>query len=602
MSLASIQAVTCGFGGRPLFEDITLVVESGERLGLIGPNGSGKSTLLKMIAKERDPDEGAVTVRRGLRVSHVRQAEEFQSGATVESTLLAAVAEWDGQEQKRRVSRILGSVGFVDRAQAVSSLSGGWRKRLAIAVGLIVQPDLLLLDEPTNHLDIEGILWLEEALEEFSGALVFVSHDRYFIERTALRVVEINRRYPQGFLSVPGRYSDFLETREQFIAQLASQRASLANRVRREVEWLRQGAKARTTKQSARIKQAGELQEALKAFHVGDRTAQAEFTASGRQTKELAVLDRVVLQRGERTLLKDFSFTLAPGIRLGIVGGNGSGKSSLIKALLNELPIKGGVCRRATNLVMSYFDQHRSQLNPQETLKRALSPNSDTVVFNGRPIHVTGWAQRFLLRPDQLATPVRELSGGEQARVMVARMMVTPCDLLLLDEPTNDLDIPTLEVLEEALSEFAGAVVIVSHDRYLLDRVCTHLLGLRGDGAFVLCSSYLQWELQQREWKSGESDETSRSPMRGGAPAPAARGTPKLSHKEERELSSIEGKIRASEGRVAEIQQLLADPKVAENAAKLTELCDALAEATEETERLYARWGELEKAKNLVGS
>jgi ATP-binding cassette subfamily F protein uup len=463
---------------------------------------------------------------------------------------------------------------------------------LAIAEGFVRCPDLLLLDEPTNHLDLDGIAWLESALESFPGGVVFVSHDRYLIERTATKVVELHRRYPKGFILLEGSYSDFIEQRVEYLAQLETQRSALANKVRREVAWLRRGPKAQRSKSQARIKQAGDMIEELKGFQQNSTDVRLEFNDTGKRTKELIKLDQLGISYGEKRLIEGLTLTLSPGMRLGIVGGNGCGKSSLLKLINGELaPTKGQLWRLPT-IQIGYFDQYRASLDPKVTLHNSLAPDGSHVVFNGREIHVSSWVTRFGLRADQLATRVGDLSGGEQARLAVARMMVSQSHLLLLDEPTNDLDIGTLEALEDALVEFEGALVVVSHDRYLLDRISTRLLALRGDGRWEFCASFPQWEELRSQWQADNEAGPSRTPAaKASAPADAKAA---FSYKHHRELSGIDGKIQAAEALLAELQTRTEQPL---SHVELTELYETVAKTQEEIDSLYERWGELEKLK-----
>jgi ATP-binding cassette subfamily F protein uup len=595
--LVSIDRISCAFAKGELFTELSFVIQAGERLALIGPNGSGKSTLLKFIAGLASPDEGEIIRRRGLTSAVVAQEDSFPAGGTVKEILEASIPNLSAEEQRRRVAQWIGTAGFGSPSQRVEELSGGWRKRLSIVRAMIQEPELLMLDEPTNHLDLDGILWLEELINRFRGTTVFVSHDRYFIERTSTRVIEINRQFPKGFVSVPGKYSDFLEGRELFVANLKSQRDSLANKVRREVEWLRQGAKARTTKSQSRIQRAGEMIDQLASFKFDDRKVEAEFSESGRRTKELVVAEDVYVQFGDRRIFSDLSVVISPGSRVGIVGPNGSGKTTLLKTMIGELKPSGGRLKTASNLRAAVFDQLRKRLNPEVTLHRALAPEGDYVIFNGKPVHVSGWASRFLLRPQQLTTKVANLSGGEQARVLVASMMIQPCDILVLDEPTNDLDIQTLEALEESLGEFQGGVIVVSHDRYLLERVCSTVLGIGPDGRITTYASYLQWEAD-RELQSERQKE---KPKKGEAAAEEgdktdgaiARG--RLSYKDKRDWETIQQRIESAEARVASISKELEHPENHSDGDKLMELTEQLSNAQEEVETLYARWGELEE-------
>jgi ATP-binding cassette subfamily F protein uup len=504
--LLSLESVSKGFGARPLFEDLSFTPFDGDHVGLVGPNGSGKSTLLKILAGAEDADSGRRALRKGVRVGYVPQDPVFAPGKSAEEVLLEALRDnraLDDHEKFARVALSLGKAGFPDRDVQTDTLSGGWRKRLAIASELVHEPDVLLLDEPTNHLDVEAILWLEELLRTDPQAFIVVSHDRYFLENTAKRMLELNRAYPGGLLEVLGTYSNLLERRDEVLKNEAAYQETLANLVRREVEWLRRGPKARTTKAKARIQNAGRLIEELDDSRDRARSSSAEidFSASQRKTKRLWVGKGLA----KRQLFSGLDVLLTPGARLGVLGPNGSGKTTLLRIIVGELEPDAGTIERADGLRVVYFEQNRESLDPNVTLARALAPEGDSVVYQGRSVHVAGWAKRFLFRPEQLETQVSRLSGGEKARIVLARLMLQPADLLIMDEPTNDLDIPTLDVLEESLLEFPGALVLVTHDRYLLDRVSTRILALDGSGGAEYFADYTQWEADSRRvgWASG---------------------------------------------------------------------------------------------------
>jgi ATP-binding cassette subfamily F protein uup len=590
--ILNAQGITKQFGADPLLRNVAFTVEERARIGLIGPNGSGKSTLLGILAGQIEPDSGEVATRKRTRLSYVAQQSEYTPGVTIRGVLEASLqsigapaAEWEG-----RVAETLGRTGFVDFAADASRLSGGWRKRLAIAEALVQQPDVLLLDEPTNHLDLGGIDWLEDLLNTASFACIVVSHDRYFLENVATETVELNRAYPDGLFRVSGNYSTFLQKKEAFLEAQVRQQDALSNRVRTEIEWLRRGPKARTTKSKARIDRANELIGELAEVSSRNRTATAsiEFSATDRQTKRLVELENLQYGFGGNTLFSGLNFVLTAGMRIGLVGPNGSGKTTLLKLLRGEIEPLDGSIKRATALRTVYFDQNRI-LEPDVTLRRALAPDSDSVIYQDRVIHVASWAARFLFSGDQLNQPVGRLSGGERARVLIARLMLEPADLLLLDEPTNDLDIPTLEILEESLLEFRGALVLVTHDRYMLDRVSTTVLGLDGRGDAERFADYSQWETWQRQ---GAQDVAAPAQDKR-APSPRK----KLSYLEAREFATIEDRVTAAEEQVAQERALVEDPAVATDAVRLQAALLAMEKAQFALDELYTRWAELE-AKN----
>ncbi len=589
--LLSCSGLRKSYGAQVLFEDLSLTLSDGDRTGLIGPNGGGKTTLLEILAGNAAPDAGIRALRKQAKVAYVPQDSLFAPADTAGSVLRAALAglPLDEQEKRTRLEIMLGRAGFENPDTPASALSGGWKKRLAIAAALVQSPDLLLLDEPTNHLDLDGILWLELALTGANACLV-VTHDRYFLENVATQMAEINPAYPQSAFQVKVNYSEFLERREDLFAAQSKQRESLAVQVRREVEWLRRGPKARTGKSRARIDAAGRLIEQFSAATARNRTATAkiDYHASDRKTKRLIEAEGIGKTLGGRRLFQNLDLTLSPGVRIGLVGSNGSGKTTLLKILSGELAPDEGSVRRADLLRIVTFAQDRTEhLDLEASLRRALCPEGDSVVYRGRPIHVAGWAKRFLFRADQLDLPVSSLSGGERARVLIARLMLETADVLLLDEPTNDLDIPTLEVLEESLLEFPGALVLVSHDRHLLDRVSTVVVGLDGAGEAGLFADYSQWQA----WRDEQSSET---PAAKQQRPPASETAPKrkLSYIDQREWDGMEAKILEVEQELAiwhrEVQEAASDPK------RLPEAFKKLQEAQARVEELYARWAELE--------
>ena len=514
--LLSCEAVGKAYGARTLFDQLSFGLLDGDQVGLVGPNGSGKSTLLKILAGIEAPDRGTRAVRGGIRVGYVPQDPIFPPGGTVEDVLAAALATVEEDERPGRIAQTLGRAGFADGRAAVDALSGGWRKRLAIARELAGAPDVLLMDEPTNHLDVDGILWLEGILADRARAVLVVSHDRYFLEHVATRMLELNRAYPDGLFQTDGGYSEFLARRDEFLRGQAAYEESLANTVRREIEWLRRGAKARSTKAKGRIREAGRLIEELgdaRARAAGG-TAGIELLASARRTRKLLVARGLSKALGGRPLIRDLDLAIVRGTHVGLIGPNGSGKTTLLDLLAGTLAPDAGEIERAEGLRLVRFEQHRASLDPDQSLRRALAPEGDAVVFQGRSIHVASWAKRFLFRPEQLELPVGRLSGGEQARILIARLMREPADLLILDEPTNDLDIPTLEVLEDSLAEFEGGLVLVTHDRFMLERVSNVILALDGEGGAETFADYAQWEATRAARAPAPRDASSPAPAR----------------------------------------------------------------------------------------
>ncbi|HEY6768170.1 MAG TPA: ABC-F family ATP-binding cassette domain-containing protein [Candidatus Sulfotelmatobacter sp.] len=596
--ILNAQGISKAFGANPLFQNVSFTVFEASRIGLIGPNGSGKSTLMRILAGTETPDTGLVTGRKRLRLSYVEQESKFPAGATVRSIVEKAVRDASGTEAADGAgfAEILGRAGFEELEAAATALSGGWQKRLAIVEAVVQAPDVLLLDEPTNHLDLAGIEWLENLLEQAAFACVVVSHDRYFLENVATETAELSREYPDGVLRVRGNYSAFLEKKEAFLHAQEKHQEALENLVHREIEWLRRGAKARTRKSKARIGNATELMGELADLNARTRreTAQIDFSATDRKTKRLIELEDVAYTFGDRTLFEGMNFVLTAGMRVGLVGPNGSGKTTLLRLLRGEIAPTDGAIRRADWLRIVYFDQTR-KLDTKVSLRRALAPEVDSVIYQDRSIHVASWAARFLFTGEQLNQPVEKLSGGERARVLIAQLMLQPADILLLDEPTNDLDISTLEILEESLLEFRGSLVLVTHDRYLLDRVSTIVLGLDGRGGGESFADYSQWDVWQKERKQLGQPFVANVSVAPGTQAPTSVTKKKLSYLEAREYDSIEERVAAAEELLQARREQLEDPTIASDGPSLVRAHSELEKAQEAVDVLYARWAELER-------
>ncbi len=572
--LLTAQDLTKSFGPRELFKKLSFSIFPQNRIGLMGPNGSGKTTLLKILFGEENPDEGILSKKRGLRLGYVPQTCEFPDLSPQEILLQALKDdERHDYEKEALVQTWLDKLKFTDAHPIASRLSGGWKKRLSLAEQLILQPDLLLLDEPTNHLDLEGILWLEKFLDKEAPSYLLVSHDRYFLQNMVTRIIEINSVYPNGLLSIDGSYSFFLEKKEAFLQGQLEQQRSLASKARTEIDWLRRSPKARTTKSQARVDKAHELLENLSQVEERNRQKKAhiDFSASERETRKLLTAKNLSKSIGGRLLFEHLDFILSPGTRIGLMGPNGSGKTTLLKMLADEIPPDMGTIKKADKLQIVYFDQHRMQLPLHITLREALSPEGDFVTFRGQKIHVNGWCKRFLFSPDILDMPLAKLSGGERARISIAHLMLQSADILLLDEPTNDLDIPTLETLEESLLEFPGAVVLITHDRCMIDRICNSqiLLG---------------------------SIEAPTAPSPEIKPAPAKTA---LTYAEKKEYEKIERKIESLEEEIKELNQQLESPENAHNLVHLEALCTQISVVEGRIEQLYLRWHELDQKSSL---
>jgi ATP-binding cassette subfamily F protein uup len=613
-ALIQCQSIAKNYNLRPVFQNLDLHIHDSEKLGIFGPNGAGKSTLLKILANLESVDRGQITRRKGLRVSYAPQAAQFESSLTITES----VERWfsgksiDGSQQNfLRIESLLGSAGFSDWAKTVGSLSGGWQKRLLLCLSLAESADLVLLDEPTNHLDMQGIEWLEDTLSRLKSTLVMVTHDRYFLEQICRQSLEISSIYPNGTFRIDGGYGEFMVQKAQFLESQQSQLSSASNRLRTETAWLRKGAPARTTKQQARSKSAVQLAEMVAAQKSRLQELKSSFTmnASDRKTKVLVELKDVKFSYNsdsEICLFRDVNLILSPKMRLGLVGQNGSGKTTLLRTILGQLKPTSGSVKQADQLNVVYFDQHREHLPNGISVARFLAPDNDRVLYQGRSLHVSSYAKMFAFAYEKLETATDRLSGGEKARLLIAKMLLQPADVLILDEPTNDLDIDTLEVLEESLLGFAGALILVTHDRYLMDRVSTGILGLLAPGEHEFFADYSQYalaetslaaNLKMKEKYPEKYSDTLRSENSsfGQTTAPLEKRT-KLSYKDQRELEGMEDAILKVETQIGELQTSLNAPSLQTSSIQLQELCQKLELAERQREKLYTRWDELTKA------
>jgi ABC transport system ATP-binding/permease protein len=604
--LISAFEIRKAFAARPLFDGITFSIESGERIGLIGPNGAGKSTLLRILASRSSPDAGTLSFQKGLKVGYLEQVPTFSESATVHSTVMEGTPDPYDWEWMSKAEQLMSKLSLDDPSVPISQLSGGWKKRVALARELIKEPDLLLLDEPTNHLDVEGIFWLEELLSQSSFATVTITHDRLFLQKISNRILELDRRNPGGLLSIKGDYANYLETKEQLMNAQEKREVILKNTLRRETEWLRQGAKARTTKQQARIQRAGDLKDEVSELSTRNqsRVVRIDFQSSEKSPKKLIEARKVSKSYGDRVLFKDLNLLLTPGTRVGILGPNGCGKSTLVRTLLGLEEPSDGIVLRSDNLSVAYFEQNRDTLNPDVSVLKTLCPQGEYVDYRGGRIHIRSYLDRFLFSPGQMEMAVGKLSGGEQSRLLIAQLMLKPANLLVLDEPTNDLDMATLNVLEDCLIDFQGAVILVTHDRYFLDHVATQILALdrvsphqKKVVSFASLDQWESWYFEQNDLVKSqlkkEVGSTGKSSLTPSETSESAKKR-KLSFKEQREFDSMEENIHRAEAELAHLTQQSTLPENLSHASKLLEITQKMSLLQEEVDRLYKRWSELE--------
>ncbi len=576
------------FGAQVLFEDLTFSIESDHRVGLIGPNGAGKSTLLKILSGHQKVDAGSISRANHLCLGYLEQNPVFDPTDTVFTAIISGAEDPYDSETLSFASELVSRLNLESTEagsdRLVSELSGGWKKRVALARELAKRPNLLMLDEPTNHLDLESIEWLEDFLNEQPQlAVLTVTHDRLFLQNTCNTIFDLDRRNPDGLIKFSGSYADFTDFKEANITALKNLELSRKNLLRRETEWLRRGAKARQTKQKSRIERAGDLKDQvdqLKNQNL-DRRIDMNFGEIDRSPKKLIEAKNITKRFHDRTLFEDFSFLLGPKTRLGILGKNGCGKSTLIRILLGlEQPDEGTVTQ-SDQVKFAYFTQQKDALDPKLSLLKSICPEGDYVHLQGQAIFARSYLARFHFRKDQMDMPVGKLSGGEQSRILIAQLMLQTEPVLILDEPTNDLDIATLDVLEDALRTFPGAVILVTHDRYFMDQVANQILAFNDEGEILKFADYFQWESYSQQKKL--------------EPAPKSQNKkantqkPKTGYKEQRELDQMSHTIELEEQHLTDLQALL------ENSKNIAELGQAIADQQKKIEILYKRWDELEQ-------
>jgi len=633
MPLLRLDHLSLAFGHRALLDRVNLEVGRGERVCLVGRNGEGKSSLLRVISGEVSADDGELWVRPGMRVAYLAQEAALDSRDTVFEVVagglpklgqliadyhhaVAALGHADdaaalqrlsdlqheleaagGWQLEQRVESVLSRLAL-DGDAGFQTLSGGWRRRVLLARALVTEPDVLLLDEPTNHLDIEAITWLEEFMVDYPGALLFISHDRAFVRRLATRIIELDR----GQLSSwPGSYDDYLRRKAEQLEVEARHNALFDKKLSQEEAWIRQGIKARRTRNEGRVRALQDLREQRRRRRERTGTADLQLDSGAQSGKLVFEAEHVSVSFDGHTVIRDFSATILRGDRVGIIGPNGAGKSTLIKVLLGELSPDSGTLRCGTRQQVAYFDQQRAQLDPAATVMDSVAGGSQRVVVNGHDRHVAGYLRDFLFPPERLQSPVSTLSGGERNRLLLARLFAQPANLLVMDEPTNDLDVETLELLEELLMEYQGTLLLVSHDRAFLDNVVTTSLVFEGDGVIgEYVGGYSDWQRQRQAAaapavKPAKRQQATQESVVEAAVQQPARAR-KLSYKDQRELDGLPARIERLEAEQAQLEQALAAPgfyQQPEDAVAATLL--RLEDVGVELEACYNRWTELEE-------
>jgi ATP-binding cassette subfamily F protein uup len=639
-NVLNVQELHKAYGPRTLFDGVSFAVDEGEKVGFIGVNGSGKSTLFRIVGGLESADSGTLAFQRGIRVGYLAQDPEFEPGATILSAaasgrpeLMEAIGEYHdvsetlargegdagrllarqeqaaaridalgGWDYEHRMESVLTKLGVEQWERKVGGLSGGEQKRVALARVLLQQPELLMLDEPTNHLDADTVLWLEEHLQEYPGAVMLVTHDRYFLDRVVTRMIEVS----VGELTpYPGGYTEYLEAKAERMERLSVEEEKRKKLIQQELEWARRSPPARTGKAKARLGRADQLLAEQREKRLPTRTAvEIQAGEAPRLGRTVLNLHHVSKAYGPRALVRDFSTILQGGERIGIIGPNGAGKTTLLRVIMGEEAPDAGEVEMGKNTKIAYFDQRRSDVNPELSIYEAAA-EQDWVSVGGQRTHLRSYLETFLFPPAQQRQKVSSLSGGERNRLLLARLFLTDANLLILDEPTNDLDLVTLQVLESVLMDWAGCVLLVTHDRYFLDKVATGLIVFEGDGELRRHAGGYDLYRRLKEQRDAEAAVAAQASKKAAvveSPRPAAGDRPrKLSWKEQRELEGIEAAILEAERRKEELQARLADP------ALYTRLPDVAAkvgaefrEATEQVDALYARWAELEEAASAA--
>jgi ATP-binding cassette subfamily F protein uup len=625
MSLVNLVNVDYSVGGPLLLEKVDLAIERNERVCIVGRNGAGKSTLLKLIAGEIRPDDGEVRVEGGVRIARLTQEVPNDVGGTIFDVVAGALGhlgQWlaefhrlthhldepgaaeamsavqaridagNGWNLDQRVGNVLARLQLDEEAE-FSALSGGMKRRVLLARALVLDPDVLLLDEPTNHLDIEAIAWLEQLLLDFGGSVIFVTHDRRFLRALATRIVEIDRGQVTSW---PGDYENYLRRREERLHAEAQANALFDKKLAQEEVWIRQGIKARRTRNEGRVRALEAMRRERAQRRELGGNAKLQVGAAAASGRRVIDVDAIRFAFGDRLIVDGLTTIIQRGDRVGLIGANGSGKTTLLKLLLGELAPQAGEVRLGTNLEIAYFDQHRTHLREDRNALDNVSEGAEFIQINGARKHALGYLQDFLFSPERARAPITALSGGERNRLLLAKLFAKPSNLLVMDEPTNDLDVETLELLEELLAAYQGTLLLVSHDREFLDNVVTGTLALEGGGRVgEYVGGYTDWQRQSAPLATARKAE--RAPVKPVAEtAAAAAAKRKLSYKDARELELLPQRIEVLEARIAELGIAMQQPAFyQQDSARILASNAELAALQSELDAAYARWQELDE-------
>ncbi|MBY6345578.1 ATP-binding cassette domain-containing protein [Providencia rettgeri] len=600
-NLISLTDVQLAFGHHPLLDHADLVIQRNERIGLIGRNGAGKSSLLKILDQRQAPDDGQVKRLGGLKIATVEQEPELDPEVSIYDFLCGDFTETEDWQRPARVNALMDKLGL-DPDALTGSLSGGQRKRVALANALVEEPDLLLLDEPTNHLDFDGILWLEQLLLDFRGSAVIITHDRRFLDVVTTRIIELDRG---KLFSFPGNFSQWQERKAEFLEAEKQQNAKFDKFLAQEEVWIRKGVQARRTRDEGRVRRLEQLRRDRAERR--ERSGDVKFAISEgqRSGKLVAELQDVSHGYDGRVLIKDFSTVLMRGDRIGLIGHNGAGKTTLLRIMLGLQEPNSGIVRHGTKLNIGYFDQMRSRLDENATLADTISPGSEWVEIGNQRKHIMSYLEDFLFPAARAHSPVRSLSGGERARLALARMFAQPTNVLVLDEPTNDLDIETLELLEDLIQDYTGTVLLVSHDRTFLDNVVTQVIAAEGQGLWgEYVGGYDEWLAQRPQANAATQASASNAAPTPAAAKPAAeRGgkaakVSRLASWEEKELDALPEKIAAIESQQAELAEQLSAPDLyKDGSTRADEINQQLDQLNSDLEQLFERWEKLEEKR-----